>query len=286
MLDIKKLNGGYSKFKLEDISLSLPKGYVMGLVGENGSGKTTLIKLIMDLIKRQSGEIKINGLDNITDGVKAREQIGFVYDQTPYYKNLKVKDMTSIIRRFYPKWDHDKYLRLLKLFNIDEDKKVSELSRGMSSKYMLATAISHDAKLLILDEPTSGIDPGSRMELLDILREEMEDGEKSILFSTHITSDLEKIADYITMIKDGKLLFTGTIDDFIGKYRVIKCDPKQIDSELLAGFIGHRTTPISFEGLTDNKDLINILKYNSQIETPDLEDIMYFIKRGDYGEES
>ncbi len=286
MLDIKNLNGGYSKFKLEDISLSLPKGYVMGLIGENGSGKTTLIKLIMDLIKRQSGEIKINGLDNIADGVKVREQIGFVYDQTPYYKNLKVKDMTSIIRRFYPKWDHEKYIRLIKLFNIDDDKKVTELSRGMSSKYMLATAISHDAKLLILDEPTSGIDPGSRMELLDILREEMEDGEKSILFSTHITSDLEKIADYITMIKDGKLLFTGTIDDFIGKYRVIKCDPKQIDSELLAGFIGHRITPVNFEGLTDNEDLINILKYNSQIEAPDLEDIMYFIKRGDYGDES
>lgn len=286
MLKIENLNGGYKKFQLHDINLQLPKGYVMGLIGENGSGKTTLIKMIMDLISRESGAIKVNGLDNISDGVKVREQIGFVYDQTPYYNNLKVKDMTSIIKRFYPAWNHDKYLRLIKTFIIDESKKVVELSRGMSSKYMLATALSHDAKLLILDEPTSGIDPASRLEMLDLLREELEDGDRSILFSTHITTDLEKIADYITMIKNGKLIFTGEKDEFIEKYKIVKCDPKHIDDELLAGFIGYRSTSVGFEGLTDNPDLVSILKYNSQIENPNIEDIMYFFKRGENGEES
>lgn len=200
MLNIEKLNGGYNKFQLADISLNLPKGYVMGLIGENGSGKTTLIKLIMDLIARNSGKITVNGMDNITEGVKVREQIGFVYDQSPYYKNLKVKDMTSIIKRFYPAWNHDKYLRLIKTFNIDE---------------------------------------------------------------------LEKIADYITMIKNGKVQFIGSKDDFIDSYSIIKCDPKFIDEQLISGFVGHRTTSVSFEGLTNNDDLISILKYNSIIERPE-----------------
>ncbi|WP_425539710.1 ABC transporter ATP-binding protein [Microaceticoccus formicicus] len=281
MLNINNLSGGYKKFQLKDISLHLPKGYVMGLIGENGAGKTTLIKLIMDLIKRKNGKIYVDGFDNIDDGVEVRKRIGFVYDETPFYKNLKLKDMTSIIRRFYPDWNQDKYSRLIKSFGLDESKKIMELSRGMSSKYMLATALSHGAKLLILDEPTSGIDPASRVEMLDILREELEDGEKSILFSTHITTDLEKIADYITMLKDGKVQFSGSRDDFIDSYHIIKCDPKIIDDQLLSGFIGHRTTSLGFEGLTDNDDLVSILKYNSVIERPSMDDIMYFSKKGD-----
>lgn len=284
MLSINNLNGGYKKFQLEDIDLHLPKGYVMGLIGENGAGKTTLIKLIMDLIKRKNGKILVDGFDNIDDGVEVRKRIGFVYDEAPFYKNLKLKDMTSIIRRFYPDWNQDKYSRLIKSFGLDESKWIMELSRGMSSKYMLATALSHGAKLLILDEPTSGIDPASRVEMLDILREELEDGEKSILFSTHITTDLEKIADYITMLKDGKVQFSGSRDDFIDSYHIIKCDPKIIDDQLLSGFIGHRTTSFGFEGLTDNDDLVSILKYNSVIEQPNMDDIMYFFKKGDLRE--
>ncbi|MDO5718834.1 MAG: ABC transporter ATP-binding protein [Tissierellia bacterium] len=286
MLKVKNLNAKYSKFRLNDISLELPRGYVMGLIGENGAGKTTLIKLIMDLIRRESGEIEIFGLDNIKNGPEIREKIGFVYDETPFYLNLKVKEMTSIIKRFYPDWNDEKYNYLIDLFNIDESKKIKELSRGMSSKYMVATALSHNPDLIILDEPTSGIDPGSRTEILDLLREEIEDGNKSVLFSTHITTDLEKIADFITYLQNGEMIYTGIKDDFIDRYRLIKCEPNKIDDKKLKDFIGYKNTDYGFEGLTENMDLIQNLGKEAIIENPSIEEIMSYYKRGERIEKS
>ena len=214
-LEIKNLSKEYNSFALNDISFSLPQGYIMGLIGPNGAGKTTTIKLMLNMLKKTEGSIKILGLDSIADQNEIKESIGAVFDANYFVQDWMVKEVEKSIGTFYNSWDSNKFNSMIQRFGLDSNKKVKELSRGMQMKLMLSCAFSHDAKLLILDEPTSGLDPIARDELLDILLEFISDGQRSVLFSTHITSDLDKIADYITFINNGTLIFTGTKDDFI-----------------------------------------------------------------------
>ena len=199
-LEVINLSKSFKSFQLHDITFTLPKGYIMGLIGPNGSGKTTTIKLILNMIKRTDGEVKILGFDNIIDEKEAKKNLGVVFDSNYFNDEWKVSQIEKSISSFYKNWDTQKFSKILKQFHILPSKKVKELSKGMQMKLMLACAFSYDAKLLILDEPTSGLDPVSRDELLDILLEYIEDGEHSVLFSTHITEDLERVADYITYI--------------------------------------------------------------------------------------
>ena len=214
-LEVTNLSKSFDSFQLHNISFTLPKGYIMGLIGPNGSGKTTTIKLILNMLKRTGGTVKVMGLDNIAEEQKVKSELGVVFDTNYFSDDWKVSQVEKSISVFYPNWDSQKFADMLRKFHIVPTKKVKELSKGMQMKLMLACAFSYDAKLLILDEPTSGLDPVSRDELLKILSEYIEDGEHSVLFSTHITGDLERAADYITYISYGELFYTGSKDDFV-----------------------------------------------------------------------
>lgn len=221
-LEVTNLSKSFDSFQLHNISFTLPKGYIMGLIGPNGSGKTTTIKLILNMLGRTGGTVKVMGLDNITEEQKVKSELGVVFDTNYFSDDWKVSQVEKSISVFYPNWNRQKFADMLRKFHIAPTKKVKELSKGMQMKLMLACAFSYDAKLLILDEPTSGLDPVSRDELLKILSEYIEDGEHSVLFSTHITGDLERAADYITYISYGELFFTGSKDDFVDMFRIVK----------------------------------------------------------------
>ena len=254
-LEVKNLSKSSDHFQLRNITFSLPKGYIMGLIGPNGSGKTTTIKLILNMLERSSGEIKIMGLDNIADEQKAKAELGVVFDTNYFSDDWKVTEVEKSISVFYPNWNSERFAEMLRKFHIVPAKKVRELSKGMQMKLMLACAFSYDAKLLILDEPTSGLDPVSRDELLQILSEYIEDGEHSVLFSTHITGDLERAADYITYISYGELFFSGIKDEFVDMFRIIKGGRNELSADLQAKAIGVRIFPTGFEALVKTEDI-------------------------------
>lgn len=278
VLEINNITKDYKKFKIDNISFNLPKGYIMGFIGANGAGKTTTIKLILNMIKRDSGEIKVFGLDNIREEERIKEQIGVVFDECYYLEDWTLNDVEKAVSMFYKNWNSSIYEKYLKEFNLARDKKVKDLSRGMKMKLMIAVAFSHEAKLLILDEPTSGLDPVARDEFLDILRDYIEDEEKSVIFSSHITSDIEKIADYITYINNGKIIFTGEKDEFLEKYCIIKGGKEDITESQKKEIIGLRMHSTGFEGLIELKKAVG---FSSKviIEKASLDEIMIYINK-------
>lgn len=218
VLTVKGLCKSYPSFTLKEVSFALPQGTVMGFVGRNGAGKSTTLKSILGLVHPDKGQVTFMEQDAVQNEQYMKENIGVVLGGIDYYPQKKIKTITDVTRRFYPNWEEEKYRHYLSLFSIDETKRVRELSDGMRVKYLIALALSHQAKLLILDEPTSGLDPVSRDELTELFRAIVADGSRSILFSTHITSDLEKCADHMTFIKDGEIFFTGAKADFMTAY--------------------------------------------------------------------
>jgi len=254
-LEVTNLSKAFDGFQLHNVSFTLPKGYIMGLIGPNGSGKTTTIKLILNMLKRDSGEIKIMGLDNITDEQKAKSELGVVFDTNYFSDEWKVSQVEKSISMFYPNWNSQKFASMLKKFRIAPNKRVKELSKGMQMKLMLACAFSYDARLLILDEPTSGLDPVSRDELIKILLGYIEDGEHSVLFSTHITADLERAADFITYINYGEMFFTGSKDEFVDMFRLVKGGINELSGDLSSKAIGIRTFSTGFEALVKTEDI-------------------------------
>lgn len=222
ILSVKGLNKRYPNFVLQDITFSLSPGRIMGLIGKNGAGKTTTLKSMLNLVQPDSGFIEMFGHDFRKNEERCKQEIGVVLGEIDFYKHKKLSDITEVTKRFYRNWDEDAYQRYLKAFSLLPQKRVKELSSGMRVKYMVALALSHNAKLLILDEPTSGLDPVSRDDLLGLFRQLVKSGERSILFSTHITSDLEKCADDITYIKDGKLLRSAEKSAFIQSFQHLK----------------------------------------------------------------
>ena len=278
VLEINNITKDYKKFKIDNISFNLPKGYIMGFIGANGAGKTTTIKLILNMIKRDSGEIKVFGLDNIREEERIKEQIGVVFDECYYLEDWTLNDVEKAVSMFYKNWNSSIYEKYLKEFNLAREKKVKDLSRGMRMKLMIAVAFSHEAKLLILDEPTSGLDPVDRDEFLDILRDYIEDEEKSVIFSSHITSDIEKIADYITYINNGKIIFTGEKDEFLEKYCIIKGGKEDITESQKKEIIGLRMHSTGFEGLIELKKAVG---FSSKviIEKASLDEIMIYMNK-------
>lgn len=280
MLKVENLNKKFKRFKLKEISFNLEPGYIMGFIGPNGSGKTTTIKLIMNLLKRDSGKIEIFGIDNVKFEREVKDRIGFVYDQSHFYEDLTIKQMKNIVAPFYTDWDEYVFQKYVMQFSLDEKMKIKTLSKGMKMKFSLSLALSHNADLIIMDEPTSGLDPVFRREILDILYDIIQDENKSIFFSTHITTDLEKIADYITFINDGEIVFSETKDKVLESYVVVKGGNELLNSKTRKEFIGIRETNVGFEALANNKDNIKrIFKDEVLIEKPSLEDIMFYTVR-------
>ena len=216
-LEVRGLCKTYPAFALKDVSFDVPQGAVVGFIGRNGAGKSTTLKSILGLVHPDGGDVSFFGQDVRQHEREFKEQIG-VLGGIDFYPKKKVMTITDVPRRFYSNWDETKYRHYLKLFSIDEGKRVDQLSSGMKVKYLLALALSHNAKLLILDEPTSGLDPVSRDELVELFRAIVADGQRSILFSTHITSDLEKCASHITFIKDGEIFHSSTVAEFMAAY--------------------------------------------------------------------
>ncbi|WP_418790782.1 ABC transporter ATP-binding protein [Phosphitispora sp. TUW77] len=281
ILEVRNLRKDFGDFSLRDISFSLEKGYIMGFIGPNGAGKSTTIKLIMNLIRRDAGEIKIFGLDNWKHELSVKERIGFVYDDSHYYEELTINEMKRIIARFYKQWNDKIFNKYLVEFGLRSDKKIKTLSKGMKMKFSIAVAISHNADLIIMDEPTSGLDPVFRNEILDILRDLLQDENKGVLFSTHITTDLDKVADYITFIHNGELIITGSKESIMENYGVVKGGRELLDRDVRKEFLGIRETGFGFEALTGNVDKVRKLFGRSVIiERPSLEEIMLYTVRG------
>lgn len=283
IVEITGLSKHYKGFSLKNISFSLERGYIMGFIGPNGAGKSTTIKLMMNLVKKDGGQIKLFGLDHEKDEIAVKERIGFVYDENCFYDELTVEEMKNFIRPFYRRWDEAAFKRYVREFGLPLNKQIKRLSKGMKMKFALAAALSHHAELLIMDEPTSGLDPLVRNELLDILRTLMEDGDKSVFFSTHITSDLDKIADYITLIHEGEILLSTTKEELLEEYCIVK-GGKNLDlSACRELFIGLEESRYGIAGLARNKgDVIKRLGGSAVIEKPTLEDILlFFTSRSD-----
>ncbi|GLX68199.1 ABC transporter ATP-binding protein [Paenibacillus glycanilyticus] len=276
-LDVKQVSKKYDTFELKEVSFQLEKGYIMGFIGANGAGKTTTIKLILNMIRIDSGEVQILGKNIAEHELELKQIIGCAFGDVEFYSRSKIKTLTDVIKRFYKNWNDDTYYSYLRRFKLDENKKISQLSTGMKVKYNLALALSHGAKLLILDEPTSGLDPVARDNLLEIFQELVSEGEISILFSTHITTDLEKCADFITFIENGRIVKSAEKEEFVASYRLLNGKENQLN-EVKDKLISYKKNSFGFTGLIHAEDFDPGLEINAVI--PSLEEIMiYFAKK-------
>lgn len=278
-LEIRNLSKSFGGFALRNVSFALPKGYIMGLIGPNGSGKTTTIQLILNMLRRDSGAIKVLGRDILDQERAIKASLGVVFDSSCFSDDWRAAQVEQAISPFYANWNRDTFAQLLRKFRIDPARRVRELSRGMQMKLMLACAFSYDAKLLILDEPTSGLDPVSRDELLSILAAYIEDGEHSVLFSTHITEDLERAADYITYLRYGELVFSGSKEEFVNGFRMAKGGREELTPELRSRAAGIRTFPTGFEALIRAQDAAAFS--HLEIEPASIDEIVVFTSKED-----
>ena len=279
LIEVKGLCKNFESFKLQNVSFSLEQGFIMGFIGRNGAGKSTTLKTMLNLMKSDGGEVKLCGLSMPKDEIEIKNQVGYVFGGVDFYPEAKISSITNVTKKFYREWDDDLYKQLCDRFEIDQNKKFKQLSAGMKVKYSVAVAMSHNPKLLILDEPTSGLDPAARDDLVLLFQEFIEDGEHSILFSTHITSDLEKCADYITYIKQGQILASTGRDEFRESYISVAGKKDQLTAEAEGKIIGLHTHQLGFEGLMKLEDKALAEKGGFEIASPTLEDIMIHIER-------
>jgi ABC-2 type transport system ATP-binding protein len=251
-LELAGVGKSWEGFALRDVSFRLPPGYIAGLVGPNGAGKTTLVRLVLDLVRADAGTIRLFGRDHRTEGATLRSRIGFVHDRPTCYDHLPVEGIGALVASFYPAWDEEAFRRLTHEFELPPRRKVSALSRGMKVKLALAVALSHRAELLVLDEPTTGLDPVFRRELLERLSELIGDGRTSVLFSTQILSDLERVADFVIFLRRGEVLFEGTKDELVDRWAVVRGGPELAAELEDAPIRGVRETPMGLEILTED----------------------------------
>lgn len=277
ILEIEKLSKKYKNFELDEVSFSLELGVIMGFVGKNGAGKTTVINSILTLCNYDSGKIKIFGLDQKKADTEIKSRIGFVMESNCWILDYKLIEQKKIIAGFYDDWDEELFNQYAKKFELPMKSKINKLSKGMKVKFSIAIALSHKADLLVLDEPTSGLDPIFRRELMDILRDYIADGKRSILFSTHIISDLEKIADYITFIDSGKIIVSAAKDELLDSYFLLKGDkiPKEIEDICL----GFQQNSFGYEALVKRENL-DLLEKNICKEKVTIDDLMNYLVMG------
>ncbi|MFD2412891.1 ABC transporter ATP-binding protein [Paenibacillus rhizoplanae] len=281
VIELDHVTKRYDRFELRDISLPIKEGYITGLIGPNGAGKTSLIKLMMGLIYPDQGNILMFGQNNQQDQAVVKARIGYVSDESFYYENMTVKQMKSIIAPFYPGWNNDTYVKFQELFKLPPGKKIKDLSKGMKIKFSLAIALSHGADLLIMDEPTSGLDPIFRREMLELLSEHIQDEKKSILFSTHNTTDLDRIADYIAFINEGRIIFNEMKESLGERYLLVKGGKELLDRDVRRWFVGLRENGLGFEGLISNRaEGERYFRDTAVCEMPTLEEIMYYTVKG------
>lgn len=280
MLEVKNLCKTYPTFRLDNVSFSLPNGMICGFIGQNGAGKTTTLKCIMRAVVADFGEVFVDGKEMKSDEGNIKQDVSFTTGAFDYYRNEKLSKIAKVYRSFYTRWNDEKFAEYCNKFNLDLNKRVKELSAGMKVKFSLALAMSHDAKVFIFDEPTSGLDPIARDELLDVFRDIVEDGEKSILFSTHITSDLEKCADTILFIREGKIAVDMPKDELLESHVLIKGGNDLLTDELKTKVVALKQNSFGFSALAKRENLHSLAEFVT--EKPKLDDIIvYYNKEGE-----
>ncbi len=281
VLEVANLSKKYDNFELKNVTFQLPKGTIMGFIGENGAGKTTTIKAILDIIKNYSGDIRIFGLNQHEDEKKIKEDIGVVLDDMFFPEILTPNDIHNFMKSIYKNWDTKMFYDYLKEFSLLPNKQIKTFSKGMRKKLEIATAISHHPKLLIFDEPTSGLDPVARSEVIDIFQKLLENDDCSILLSSHITADLEHIADYITFINNGEILLSKPTNELLEQYGIAKCTEKEFQKMSKKDYLKYRKTKYEYEVLVENKKEFKE-KYNiSVIDKMTLDDLMVLMIKGE-----
>lgn len=277
-IEVNNLTKKYKNFLLDGISFHVPNGYICGFIGQNGSGKTTTMKLMLSMALKEEGTIELLGKSS--DDIAIKEEMGILFDQPYFQEDWTPVDIEKALRPFYQQWNTDTYHQMIKKFSLNPKQKYKTMSRGMKMKLGMAVTLSHDAKLLLLDEPTGGLDPVMRDEVLDMLRNYMTVENRSIFFSTHITSDLEKIADYIVYIHKGRIFFSGLKDELLEKYCIIKGGSEDLPKEKRKDVIGFREHIGGFEGMIELSKIGGIPS-NIICEQVTLDDIMIYINRED-----
>jgi len=280
LLEVKDLCKTYHTFSLKHVNLTVPKGSIVGFIGENGAGKTTTIKAIIGAIKPEQGDIQLfdQSIDNKSE--KLKQDIGVVMEGSFFYDDFTPKQIAHVLSGVYAHWDQEKFDAYLKKFKLPATKPIKEFSKGMRMKLSLIIAFSHDAKLLILDEPTSGLDPIVRNEILEEFLAFIQDENHGILISSHITTDLEKIADYITFIHNGEIVFTEEKDNLIYNYGLLKCGASEFDQLDVTDLIGYRKGQFQIEALVKNKAQMKKKYPDFLIDAVSIEEIMLFHVRG------
>lgn len=273
-LEVKNLNVQFEHFRLNNISFALQEGCITGFIGTNGSGKTTTIKAILGLIQKEGGNVSFLGKEMDKHERELKNRIGIVFDEGYFYDEMTLSEMKSILAPAYTNWDEAVFQRYIQRFNLKLNQKISTLSKGMRMKYAIALAMSHHADLLIMDEPTSGLDPLVRSELMELLLEFMNEDGKSVFFSTHITSDLEKIADTLLMIDQGDILFHEDKDALLDSHALVKGDKKLLNEQTEPLFLSLQVTAYGFEGITRSIQEVRQLMGNVHMEKPSIEAIM------------
>jgi ABC-2 type transport system ATP-binding protein len=286
ILEIKNLRKEYPEFILDNISWDAPQGYVMGLIGPNGAGKTTTIKLIMNLIRSDGGEVKVFGLDNIEDEKQIKNKIGYVGEEQYFYDYRSADWTGKFVSHFFDRWDMERYRSLLDRFEIPPKKRIRKFSKGMKVKLSLAIALSHNPELILLDEPTSGLDPIIRREVIDFLKTFTEENEKSVIISSHITDDIARIADYITYMVNGKIVLTDSKDELLSNWKKIHFTPDSLDKSIAASLVNVESHLFGSSGLTKNYTEIQeslspeIASGDIKVESVGLDDILISLVKG------
>lgn len=280
VLEVKNLNKSYSRFALKDVSFALPEGCITGFIGINGAGKTTTLRSILGLAEGVTGSIRFFGMDMKRNEKQIKNRIGVVLDGDCFYEDLSLEEMKKILAPAYSSWCEENYRSYLERFSLNPKEKIKNLSKGMKIKYSLALALSHKPELLIMDEPTSGLDPLFRSQLLELLRDYMEQGGKGVFFSTHITSDLDKIADMLIMIDQGHIVFREDKDELLDRYRIVKGSKEDLNEEVRSLLFHIQETAFGFTGMTSHISQIQKLLPNVLLERPTVEDIMLSHTKG------
>lgn len=280
-IEINNLNKSYHDFQLKDVSFNVPKGSIVGFIGENGAGKTTTIKAMLNLINRDNGTIQMLGMDIDKDEKKIKEAVGVVLDGCNFHDNLKTGDISRMMASIYKKWNALLYQQFLKKFRLPENQTIKEFSRGMKMKLQIAVALSHEPKILILDEATSGLDPIVREEMLDVFMEFIQDEEHAILISSHITSDLDKIADYIVFIHQGEILLDEEKETLLSTMGILKCGEEDFRRLEDGEYIRYRKNQFGFEVLVNNKAAIQKKYPDAVVDGVTIEEIMLFYVKGE-----
>ena len=283
-IEIKNLTKRYDGFTLDNVSFNVPKGSIMGFIGQNGAGKTTTINSLLNILKWDSGEIRLLGKEMPEHEYEVKEQVAAIFDVLPFNDDLSAKQLTKIMGGIWKEWDAERFENYLDRFQLPYKKKFGQFSKGMKMKLQIAAGLSHNAKLLIMDEATTGLDPVVRNEILDIFLEYLQDEDNSILMSSHITSDLEKVADMVTFIDKGKILITGIKDEILDSHGVVKCSKKDLKDFEREDYISARVTDFGAEVMVSDRDKASKKFSGAVIDKTTLEEIMLFYVNQSKGE--